>query len=43
MKFMLAAASGWIGFCLADYAFYQGRLVATLPELLRAIATGFGF
>jgi hypothetical protein len=43
MKVMIAASAGWIGFCLADYAFYGGRLVESLPGFARAIAAGFGF
>lgn len=43
MKVMIAAAAGWIGFYLADQAFYGGRLVESLPGFARAIAAGFGF
>jgi hypothetical protein len=43
MKVMIAASSGWIGFCLADHVFYGGRLVQSLQGFARAIAAGFGF
>jgi hypothetical protein len=43
MKLMIAASAGWIGFCLADHALYNGRIVQSLPGFAGAIAAGFGF
>jgi hypothetical protein len=35
-------AGGWIGFVLADKALFEGRMARAVPELVRAIAAGFG-
>jgi putative NADH-flavin reductase len=42
MKVMIAAAAGWIGFCLADEALYGGHHVRLVGGLFNAIGAGFG-
>jgi hypothetical protein len=42
MKVMLALASGWIGFYLADQAIYGGDHVRLVAGFLGAVAAGFG-
>lgn len=43
MKVLIAASAGWIAFSLVDQAVFNGRIVSGLPNLARAIASGFGF
>jgi hypothetical protein len=42
MKFMLALASGWIAFYLADQAIYDGDHARLVAGFLGAIVAGFG-
>ena len=43
MKVLLAFASGWIAFSLADQAIYGGRHVRLFAGFIRAVAAGFGY
>ena len=43
MKALLALASGWIAFYLADQAIYDGHHVRLFAGFIRAIGVGFGY
>jgi uncharacterized membrane protein YeaQ/YmgE (transglycosylase-associated protein family) len=43
MKFLLALASGWIGFSLADHVIYGGNHVRLVAGFIGAVVAGFGF
>jgi hypothetical protein len=42
MKFLLALASGWIGFSLADHVIYGGNHVRLVAGFIGAVVAGFG-
>lgn len=43
MKVLLACASGWIAFYLADLAIYGGHHIRLFGGFIRAVGEGFGF
>jgi hypothetical protein len=43
MKPLLACASGWIAFYLADQALYNGRYIQLLGDFAAAVSTAFVF